>query len=519
MLFNAFHDILPGSSIERAYTDQIAQVGGVFYSAQRYETQALLDLAQKIDTRPVGWNVAEHAPQPVPVLVWNPHPRPLRASIEIEVALDYRPLWDYKTRPTEVPVAVSSETGISLPRQLIGEEHDSFDVPWRRRVVLSLDLPPLGWRVLQMGLATTMPVFKHKSPVAALGQHGITNGRLSVIAEPGTAAVKFKRGKKVWLEEGLQVRVYDDPWGSWGGMLEEPDSYLLPDERERWKIEQSLLIETGPERSALWVRFAGKNSRLDLTFQLVRGALHVKVLARVFWNERRARLRLVLPTGGAATYDVPGGEARRDPCGEVPGGRFVCLGRSANRLGFASDALYSFSTTATEFYATVVRASRYCSDPVSRPEDRPWLPAVDAGELLFNFLLSSDLAAIPALAAELEEPPVVMCVPAWAGPLKATGSTMACLTPELKILSLVNQGRAFGLRLQNIANVQVDAAISWLGQHLALGSVGPWEIATWKIEQLSGRWSGRRTEATQTPDGKPRKRPDRAKAPSRRRKH
>jgi alpha-mannosidase len=195
----------------------------------------------------------------------------------------------------------------------------------------------------------------------------------------------------------------------------------------------------------------------------------------------------------------------------VPGGRFVRLGRGANQLGFASDALYSFSTTTTEFYATIVRASRYCSDSMNQPDDRPWLPAVDAGELLFNFLLSSDLDAIPALAAELEEPPVVMCVPAWPGSIKATGSTMACLTPELKILSLVNQGRAFALRLQNIANVRVDAAVSWLGQHLALGSVSPWEIATWEIEHSSGRWAGKRTEATRTPGAetivKPRKRP------------
>ena len=50
VLFNSFHDILPGSSIERGFDDQLAQLGGALHQAQRAELAALNALAQRVDT-------------------------------------------------------------------------------------------------------------------------------------------------------------------------------------------------------------------------------------------------------------------------------------------------------------------------------------------------------------------------------------------------------------------------------------------------------------------------------------
>jgi len=51
VLFNTFHDILPGSSIERAIHEQIDWLGQALHTARRNESAALNALAAVVDTR------------------------------------------------------------------------------------------------------------------------------------------------------------------------------------------------------------------------------------------------------------------------------------------------------------------------------------------------------------------------------------------------------------------------------------------------------------------------------------
>ena len=73
----------------------------------------------------------------------------------------------------------------------------------------------------------------------------------------------------------------------------------------------------------------------------------VDVAARVLWDERAARLKLVMPGADRAEFEVPGGTVERGPCGEVPGGRWVRADGRRGRFGFASDALYCFDLKKT----------------------------------------------------------------------------------------------------------------------------------------------------------------------------
>lgn len=497
LLFNAFHDILPGTSIERAYDDQIAQLGAVQTTAQRAEHDAVLDLAAQIDTRSKRWAVAEDQPQPVPLLVWNPHPFPLRTHVEFEVSLDYRPLWAYRDRANDVPVQVTDDTGRIVAAQTVREEHDSMaGLPWRSRAVVPVEVPPLGWRVYQMGLAAIKPAPPPASRVEAVSPDTIGNGTFTIAATPDTERVRFTRDGAAWLGDGLGLRVYDDPWGSWGGMNEETESFLLMHERERWKIVASHVLEAGPERAALWVRFSGARSSAEFTFLLLRDTPYIEVRARILFVERSARLKLVFPAPGEAEFEVPGGTARRQPSGEVPGGRWVRIA-GTTAFGFASDALYGFDATAEEFRATIARASRYASDVKTRADERPWLPAVDAGELRFKFLLTADLDRLPAMAALLEEPPIVVPVPARAGERPAVGSLGGDLSAGLRLLALRPlDANSIELRVQNASDTTRAAEFAWLGSRLALGEISRCEIATWLLQRADDRWQAKRVPAT-----------------------
>jgi alpha-mannosidase len=259
-------------------------------------------------------------------------------------------------------------------------------------------------------------------------------------------------------------------------------------------VEQVATKEIGPERAALWVRLAGGDSRLDLTLTLSRGRDAVDVRARVLWNERAARLKLVFPgvaDSGEAEFDVPGGSARRGACGEVPGGRWVRChsARSGFPFGFASDALYGFDLTDDgALRASVVRASGYSQAEKSTPDDAPWHPVVDAGELRFRFLLTGDDERLPILARELEEPPVALLVPPSRGDWPRSGSLGALSPPTMRLLALkpAEDGNGWIVRVQETAGVATEPTLTWLGRELALGTLPAEGIATWRLLRAAG---------------------------------
>jgi alpha-mannosidase len=325
----------------------------------------------------------------------------------------------------------------------------------------------------------------------------ITNGIYTVTAEKGAGGVQVLwRGKPLFGTAGLHAITVDDPWGSWGNMQEQPEAMNLSEVRHTWTVSRVEVLERGPERATLWVRLAGGASRLELAFALGSRRAAVDVSARLLWNERSARLKLVMPVGATeAEYEVPGGTVRRGELGEVPGGRWVRT-RGA-KFGFASDALYCFDLTQGTLRATLVRATRYANDANTPPEAELWRPATDAGEHRFRFLLSPGGRELPRLAAELEMPPVAVTAAPHPGELPRTGS-LAALAPEsFRLLSLKpgRDDKEWFVQVQETAGQRGRPELLWLGCRLQLDAVEPYRIAAWHLRQKGKRWLARRTPA------------------------
>jgi alpha-mannosidase len=499
MLFNSFHDILPGSSIERAMDEQITSLGGILHDADETEFAALNALAADIDTTLTRKPPKDH-PSAVTALVWNPHPFGYFGHIELEAGIDYRPLVHYENRVEQLPVEVLGANRKPVAFQGIRTEHSSLvPWPWRKRVLVPVTLPACGWNVVELGWVEGARAVAVKNPVKA-GPGSIANDLWRVEAKKGGTGVQFfHQGKKFLAGDGLQAVLFDDPWGSWGGMVEEPDSFLLKDVRERWTISEVGLLENGPERAALWVRFAGTRSRIDLTFHVSRDRDAVDVSARVLLDDRSARLKLVFPAGDQVDYEVPGSVAHRGPVGEVPGARWarVHASKTNDGMGFASDGLYNFDSESGEFRATVARATRYANDVKTPAEAEAWRPAVDCGELKFRFVITPPTADLPRVAAELEQPPVVLLVPPREGKLKRTGSLLE-LTPasgRLLALKRAEEGRGFILRVQAAPGNPVRLTALWLGNKLALGPLNGGEIGSWKLQPTKTGWKATRSKS------------------------
>jgi len=481
VLFNAFHDILPGSSIERAFEEQIAWTGLAIHRARDIRFAAMNTLASQVDTSVPPARKSD-APTDVPVLVWNVNPHPFKGLVELEAALDYRPLWQYQHRVDEVPVVVFDHQGKPLPFQEIATEHTAMsDLPWRKRVLVPLEIPACGWTIVRMGFRDK---FAKKTTGSCLAQTkknpSITNGEWKVEVKNGDIKILHHNQNFFSGKNSLELQVVEDPWGSWGGMdADEKISSSLKNLRETWKLTRHAILESGPFRAKLWTRWQGKNSWIDLTFSTSHNDPRLKVEGRLLWNDRSARLKLVLPSQGAVEFDVPGGQTYRDADGTLPMGRWVRRTQGNKTLGFASDVLGCVDFSPQALCITLARASRYANSSKTDPTEKMWLPAVDCGELKFQFCLFGNDISPDCVVENLLTPPNVLLPSSHPGTLPTKGSVGLALPATVRLLALrkLPNGKT-SIRVQNRDSKSTRVTVSFKKKKHDLGKLGPQQIGT-----------------------------------------
>ena len=114
----------------------------------------------------------------------------------------------------------------------------------------------------------------------------------------------------------LSFALYRDRFGSWGGMSEEPESFHLQELLEEWELRESRIVETGPLRAGIWLRFDGAASHLELTLRLEADSPVI-----------RAELLSALPSTG---HSVTTMKTVSSPAAS-PNGRFMPETKSAER--------------------------------------------------------------------------------------------------------------------------------------------------------------------------------------------
>ena len=487
LAFNAFHDILPGSSIERAYDEQSAWMGLAIHRAEQAKAEALNELTARIDTSVPAPRSPDVATD-VPFVIWNPLPREFKGLVEIEACLDYRPIWSYVHRASEVPLVAYGADGKAIPFQEILTETTAMpQLPWRKRLLVPVTIPALGWTSATIGWREEKTSEAPKTRCAALDANaGITNGDWTVRVAKNELVIE-KGGKNFFASSRhLGLVVVEDPWGSWGGMGEEKDAIHLENVREKWALEKWEILERGPLRAKMWARWKGKNSWITLTFAVEDGSPVVAVEARLLWNERSSRLKLVLPSTGPVRYDVAGSTVVRDETGQVPGGRWAV--RSG--IGFASDVLADFDAVADELRVTIARASRYANDSCTSAEEKPWEPATDCGELKFKFHLFGSDSTPDHVADRLQHPPTAVIGRGTKGKWKRVGSLGSIEPSSIQLLTLEQlSAKRMKVRIQNRSNHATSAALT-LGEHsIKLGKMGPEQINTLVLGlEKKGKW-------------------------------
>lgn len=476
VLFNQFHDILAGTSLEAAYDDARDTYGEAMAIARRRQTHALHAIAWQIDI-PLR-------EETTPIVVFNPHAWPVSATVELEIGNFGR-----NTRS----FALENDQGALVPVQLV-QSQATVD-HWRHRIAFTTDLPPLGYRTFHASQPETAP--EPQTPLQ-IGDHRIQNEHLllEIDSQSGTIERLFDKhnGVEIITGNGASAIVIDDPSDTWShGVLR------FDREIGRFTAKRVSIIEQGPVRAGIRVESEYGNSAIMQDFLLVAGADQIEVRVTVDWHEHFKALKLAFPlnlTATNTTYEIPYGIQERPENGEEePGQAWIDMtgvipgGETAYGLSLLNDGKYSFHSIPGTLALTVLRSPIYAHHDPYVPEPDGHYSFMDQGIQHFTYVLAPHagnwrVGGAVRRAAELNQPAVAMLETFHAGTLPRSASFTSVDTDSIvvSVLKQAEDGSALIIRLYETAGESTNARLSlpaW-NREIPL-SFTPYEIKTLRV--------------------------------------
>lgn len=373
LLFNQFHDILAGTSIESAYNDAQHTYGSVFTTADRVRNSALQKLS---------WHIATPTTKEgIPLIVFNPHAWSSTVPAELELG------WFDHTSYTLVDAS-----GEPVATQ---EIHPHTSLIGSTRLCFIADLPPLGYHTYRLipgdRSALHHQVIHTKNTASEWENRWF---RITFDADSGslTGLYDKENGGHVFSGPAARAVIIDDPSDTWSHGVSRYDR-----EMANFSGESITLFEQGAVQTTIRISSTYGASRLTQDFTLYNAIPRIDVHVTVDWHEQFKVLKLCFPlnvTDALATYEIPYGHTVRPLSGdEEPGQSWVDVSgthpelQKPYGLSLLNDGKYSFSIAGTEVRLTVLRSPIYAHHTPYEPDPDGIYTFIDQGIQRFTYAL------------------------------------------------------------------------------------------------------------------------------------
>ena len=320
VLFNQFHDVLPGSAIEAGYDDARDQLGEAVSISKRIIVGAHNVIARRIDISMIEGTQ--------PVVVFNPHPWPVTATIEI----------NYRGQPDGAHVTDADGTKL-ITQQVQPLSHTANRSSGA--VIFTAELPALGYRLYRICPGDHAA---RTGPTVTTGDDGrvlLGNARLQAEIDPDsgwlTSLIDRRSGVDV-AGRGDHLQICSDPTDTWGHGVK---SYAWPG--AEMPVTRVRVVEDGPLRVAVRVERAWGRSTVAETFRLGADSDALELEVTIDWREPAHLLKMRFPVAledPTATFEIPYATLERPVDGaEEPAQSWVDLtgvvgtGRRSERAG------------------------------------------------------------------------------------------------------------------------------------------------------------------------------------------
>jgi alpha-mannosidase len=393
VLFNQFHDILAGTSLEAAYDDARNLYGEALAIADRNLNYAVQALAWNVDI-PLTENTR-------PFVVLNPHAWETTPNVEVEIG----------SLPQNAKLLDDNDQ--EIPMQMVQSQATTRG---RYRMSFMATLPSMGYRLYRVvaGEEKTM-----ESALIAT-ETSLENEHLRLEIDPTTGFIQSLYDKaqqlNVFFGPAAKPVVVDDPSDTWGH-----DTLQFQNMIGAFEVERVYLVHHGAVKATLRVIAAYGRSRLVQDFSIYPGQKRVDVSVMVDWREQFKMLKLRFPVNqifNRITYETAYGNIERPGNGEEePGQGWIDVSgvsRDSGKLyglSILNDGKYSFDVLDREIGLTVLRSPIYAHHIPKEPSPEEEYSFIDQGIQRFKYVLLPheegwEQVQAPRRTAELNQPPV-----------------------------------------------------------------------------------------------------------------
>jgi alpha-mannosidase len=333
VLFNQFHDILPGSGIPEIYEDAEQYYDSAWSVIDSVTSASFADLRARMDTRG----------REETVVVFNPLGWPRSGMIELP------------------PPDPASDTTVSESRQRSRLS--------RRGARLAVeDVPAYGARVIRIP-GDTMPEEIRRLATPRAGSEWLENAYLRVEINPRTGDIARLYDKTNEREviapggRGNVLQIFDDrpdQWDAWnivitGEMWEVSGIHRLSAVADPWKAELRLERRWG-------------NSTFRQRLVLGRDARYLDIENEIDWHEHRKALKVAFAVNvdaDSAWYEIPYGSIGRTGRPqtkaerakfEVPGQRWADVSEAGYGVSLLNDGKYGWDYKGNVLRLTLLRS-------------------------------------------------------------------------------------------------------------------------------------------------------------------
>lgn len=331
LLFNQFHDIIPGTLTGLAADDALKDYEKLNSTTSELLENALENIGNRINTSEM---------EGIPLVVYNPHSWNVSQMVEADIRF-VQPTFEFQ---------IKDKTSETFAFEILKESKDKT----RFRVnVNAKDIPGFGYKVLEVFEG---PFQKVESNLDLAENRIESDFYIIEWNNTGLTRIYSKTlNMEVLKETGNTLRLLEDNGSSWGLKL---TGKSFPVE----SMANSKIIHESPLQVVVkWEDFY-QSSKFTRYMIVKSGSEAIDFKMDVDWHSHNKLLKVVFPTNienGKAFYDQPYGYVNRENTDlDYPAQRWIDCSNNEFGVSLLNNGKYGFTINNGELTMSVVRGAR-----------------------------------------------------------------------------------------------------------------------------------------------------------------
>ena len=358
LLFDHFHDIMPGSGIAVNYLDAKRNLEDVQRMGHEISDAALKEIVAHVNTEGNG----------VPIVIFNSLSWPRTEIIEVEVQLP---------GPAKY-VEVVNSAGKRAPSQLLAMDTGTP----RARLLMWASAPAVGYNTYFVR-AAAKPEPNSSAVKASADTLENEFVRIKIDPKSGCMLSLFDKRSKTEALAPSETDTGGPKDGVCGNLLQafadkpkQWDAWNIDAdfEKQHWDLDSAdevKLIESGPLRAVIRVKNHFQNSTFVRDVTLYAGMPRADVKMQADWHEKHILLKVAFPLSAhtdKATFEIPFGSIERPTTRntpaeqaefEVPAQRWADLSESTHGFSLLNDCKYGYDAKGNVLRLSLLRSPEW----------------------------------------------------------------------------------------------------------------------------------------------------------------